>query len=158
MAKPNYDPNSPLIQASITSDGGNAWLVVDELGDGANSGPSRSRRPSWLMSIFICRASGSAGTSTKLASSKTQSFMMPTTGTQYRSSDVCSHLAFPHTRQGPNAVDPPLTQYNRLRRCEHSERFSPQTEHTTLATTPTERPNRLSASLTGHDVLYSPPS
>lgn len=33
MARQNYDPNSPLIQASITSDGGNAWPVVDELGD-----------------------------------------------------------------------------------------------------------------------------
>ena len=33
MAKSNYDPNSPLIQASITSDGGNSWPVVDELGD-----------------------------------------------------------------------------------------------------------------------------
>ena len=33
MAKNTFDPNSPLIQASITSDGGNSWPVVDELGD-----------------------------------------------------------------------------------------------------------------------------
>lgn len=33
MARTSYDPNSPLIQASIASDGGNSWPVVDELGD-----------------------------------------------------------------------------------------------------------------------------
>lgn len=45
MAKNTFDPNSPLIQASITSDGGNSWPVVDELGNPDNR--STTLRPDY---------------------------------------------------------------------------------------------------------------
>lgn len=50
MAKSNYDPNSPLIQASITADGGNAWPVVDTLGD--PSMRTNTTRPDYLESEY----------------------------------------------------------------------------------------------------------